>query len=182
MDTSNVSSITYKSVFKASLFEVDEVSLTLTSGKSLTHHVVKRKPTVTILPVTDNYEIYLISEFRYMHNKTLLELASGFIDQGETPLQAAKREAEEELGIKATNWEEIISVDQNASVIDAKYKIFLAKGLEIGTPKPLDDEAIRVVKMPLEKALSLVLSGQITTSESIIGILLLDTLRKEKRI
>lgn len=182
MDKSNVTSIDYETVFNATLFDVEKASLTLTSGKKLTHFVVRRHPTVSVIPVTDAQEIYMVSEYRYMHKKTLLELASGFIDKGETALQAAQRELEEELGIKARQWEQLIHVDQNASVIDAQYKIFLAKGLELGKPRPTEDEAIRVVKVPLDEALNLVLTGQITTSESIIGILLVDRLRRDKKL
>ncbi|HEV2339480.1 MAG TPA: NUDIX hydrolase [Patescibacteria group bacterium] len=171
-----------KQVFSAKLFHVDEVQLTYSDGDNVTHHVAIRKPTVSVFPLTDQYELYLVSQYRYLLEKQSLEAMAGFINEHETPLHAAKRELQEETGIRAEQFEFLRSIDISASVFLAKNYLFLAKGLTLGEPHPDLHESIEVVKVPLDVAVQKVMDGEITASSSIIGILLLDRLRKEKKL
>jgi len=171
--------ISSKSVFKAKLFEVDELSIKYPTGRAVTHHLVKRDPTVVVFPITPKGEVYLVKQYRYMLKKITLEALAGFIDEGETPLQAAKRETKEEAGIQAGSWEEMIRMDMAGSVVDAPVHMFLAQDLEIGESAPEEDEDIEVVKMSLKEALQNVFSGEITTSATIAGLLMLEKLLKK---
>ncbi len=182
MSQKNLDPLSEKTIFKAKLFDVSEVGIKLKSGREVVHHVAKRRPTVCVLPLTKNNEVYLVSQYRYMLKKNSLELMAGFIDAGEDPLTAAKRELDEETGIKAKNWKELMTVDMSASVFNAVSYLFLAQDLEQGIAHPEEEEDITVVKMPLEEAVEKVITGQMTTTMSIIGILLLDKLVKEKKI
>ncbi len=182
MSQKNQDPLFEKEVFKAKLFDVSEVGLKLKSGREVIHHVAKRRPTICVLPLTETNEIYLVSQYRYMLKKDSLELMAGFIDAGEDPLTAAKRELDEETGIKAKKWKELMAVDMSASVFDAVSYLFLAQDLEQGVAHPEEDEDITIIKMPLAQAVEKVITGQMTTTMSIIGILLLDKLIKEKKI
>lgn len=183
MSDSQIEKISSKSVLHAKLFDVEEHHLKLKSGREVTHHVVKRLPVVVIFPITNNYDIYLVSEYREMFGKTILAAAAGFMDkEGEKSLDAAKREAKEELGITASQWEQFAKVELAGSVINGQANLFLARDIEKGDQSPEDDEQIEVVKMPLEEAVRKVMLGEINNSATIIGILMLDKMRKEKKL
>ncbi len=171
-----------KTVLESSLFHVVQSELVYPSGRLVTHHDIYRQPTVSVFPITPTYEIYLVTEYRYLLKKTMLEAMAGFMNTNETPLAAAKRELQEETGLKAEQWELLRTIDMAASVIKAQSHLFLAKGLEEGIATPEEDEDITLIKMPLEEAVQKVMTGEITTSASTIGILLLDRLRKEKKL
>ncbi|MDP2585441.1 MAG: NUDIX hydrolase [Candidatus Levybacteria bacterium] len=174
--------VSQKPIFKANLFDVKEVSFEDEKGKRKVHYVAERVPIVSVFPLTDSYEIYLISEYRYMLKKTVLQAVSGHIEKKESTILAAKRELKEESGISAHQLEEIARVEMSGSVFKSKSYLFLAKGLEIGDNKLDEDEEITLVKIPLSEAVEKVMSGEINHSTSMLGILLLDKLRMQKKL
>lgn len=174
--------ISQKSVFQAELFDVREIKLINSNGKARTHHIAKRDSTISVFPLTNNNEIYLVSQYRYILGRESLESVAGFIDKKETSLSAAKRELKEETGITATQWEEIAKIEIAASVFKGAAHLFLAKGLEIGFPSSVEGEDIKLVKISLKQALAKVMSGEINVSATIVGILMLDELRRKKKI
>lgn len=181
MNDTKITSV--KSVFSAKLFDVEEYQLHLSSGRDVTHHVAHRLPVVVIFPITSTYEIYLVSEYRYMLQKTILSAAAGFMDKkGEKPLDTAKRETKEELGITASQWEEFATVEISSSVFHGQAHLFLAQDLQIGNMELEEDEQIEVVKMSLDEAVKKVMTSEINNSATMIGILMLDKMRKEKKL
>lgn len=174
--------VSRKSVFKAKLFDVKEIVFKNKSGREKIHHIAQRNAVVTIFPLTDKYEVYLISQYRYMLDKTVLEAISGYVNKKETTITAAKRELKEEAGISTTQLEEIARVEIAGSVFRSKGYLFLAKGLELGKTNLDEDEEISMVKMPLTQAVEKIMLGEITHASSIIGILMLDKLMREKKL
>jgi ADP-ribose pyrophosphatase len=165
-----------KPVFKAELFTVREIEIEANKKKFIQHDVI-RNPVVTVFALNDNNEIYLISQFRRLLERTTLEAVAGFIDEGETPLIAAKRELKEEIGLQASNWRELSVVNMAGSVTKGEAHLFLATGLTIGEPEPEDDEDITPVLTPFEKAVEKVLKGEIDIATTMAGILLIDKLK-----
>ena len=178
MSQCNIDAIKVKNVLKTFAFDVEEYDISLTSGRKVIHTVVKRRPTVVVIPVTEDGYVYLIKQYRYLFGEILLEAVAGFVDKDESPLHAAKRELKEETGISAGSWEEVAKLDMAASVIKAQVHLYLCRDLELGTPEPEEDEDIEVVKMSLKDAIDKVLQGEITTSATATGLLLIDKILK----
>jgi len=174
--------ISSKTVLHTKLFDVKEIKLQYQNGNRVIHHAAERKKTAIVFPLTDNYELYLVRQYRYLLKKTTIEAVAGYFDAGETPLQCAKRELSEEGGITALQWELLLQTQMGSSVFEAKEYLFLAKELELGKAHPDEGEEITLIKMPLEKAVEKVFLGEINNSGSIIGIMILDRLRREKKL
>lgn len=172
--------ISQKSILKTERFEIKETEIEVSQGKKKTRHDVFRRSTVVVFPLTDSYEIYLISQYRYLYKKNIIDAVAGFIEEGENALVAAKRELKEETGLIATQWEEIARIEMSASAIKATAHLFLAKGLEISESEPEEGEKINLFKVPLAQAVEKVILGEINMSATMVGILLLDKLKKEK--
>ncbi len=177
---SKIRVVSQKPVFKAKLFKVFETKLV--AGKTHTHFDIRKDPVVSVFPVNDKGEIYLLSQYRYFFKDYIVEEVAGYIDKGEKPLAAAKRELQEEAGIKAAKWTQLGSADLAASIIKGEYYLFLAQDLKLGSAQPEDDEDISVITMPLADAVDMVLSGKIRTAISMFGILLLDKLKQEGKL
>ena len=171
-----------KTILSSELFEVTQARYKLPGGKIKTREDVIRKPTVCVFPLEGD-SIYLISEYRELWGERMLHSVAGFVDKkGETTLDTAKRELMEEAGIEASQWEEISRFRLAASVIKGTTSLFLVKDLDFVGQKLEDDENIKVVKITLRDAVKKVLSGEISDSATIIGILLIDNLRRQKKI
>lgn len=74
---------------------IDTFSL---KGKTFKKEVVEHSASVGIIPIIDNDKILLIRQFRHAVNKYLIEIPAGKIENDEKPIEAAKRELEEETG------------------------------------------------------------------------------------
>jgi 8-oxo-dGTP pyrophosphatase MutT (NUDIX family) len=174
--------VSQKTILRTELFDVKEINLEDSKGKRRIHHEAERVPIVSVFPLTDKYEIYLISQYRPMLKKTVLEAVAGHIEKKETIIAAARRELKEETGIEAQQLEEIARIQMSGSVFKSTANLFLAKGLEIGDNNLDDTEEISVVKMPLTTAVEKVMLGEINHATSMIGIMMLDKLRMEKKL
>jgi ADP-ribose pyrophosphatase len=177
----NVKILSRKPVFKASLFTVREIEFEINNKKFIQHDVV-RDPVVSVFALTDKNEICLISQYRRLLEKVTLEAVAGFINEGETPIKAAKRELKEETGLEAENWQEIKVVNTAASVTKGQAHLFLARDLKAGVPEPEDDEEITLVKMPFEDAVEKAITGEIDIATTIAGILIIDKLMQRKEL
>lgn len=171
-----------KNIFKKEFLSLSEVTLQLRNGDTKIHYNAERVSTVAVFPITEAGDIYLVSQYRYLHDKTLLEAVAGTIDMGEKPFETAKRELHEEAGIRALSWQEIAVVDLAASYVKAKTFLFLARDLTLGDHAQEEDEEITIKKMSIDEAVEKVMQGEITTASSIIGILMIDKLKKEGEI
>lgn len=171
-----------KVVYKARLFEVKEQEILLPNNKKHIYATVERRPTVSVFPLTDKNDLYLVSEYRQLFEKKILGAVAGHIDENETSLAAAKRELKEEVGMLASHWEEIARIEKSASVIKETCHIFLARDLEQGKPEPDEVENIELVKLSLKEAALKVMSGEINNAATMIGILMLDKLRTERKL
>lgn len=171
-----------KPIFKAKYFTVEEAKVVYPDGSAHMHHNVIRTPSVSVLPLNEKKELYLIKQHRYLVGKDMIEAVAGMVDEGETSLTTAKRELQEEAGITASHWELLFKIEGAASMTRIPHSIFLCRDLEITRPRFDDSEYIELIKISIPEALQKVMQGEITTASTIIGILYLDKLRREKKI
>ena len=86
-------------------------------------------------------------------------------------LESAKRELKEETGLKAEKWTQIMTIHTSNSVTDEEGYVFLAEGLTQGETEFEETEVLQIKTLPFREALEMVMSGEITDSLSIAGIL-----------
>lgn len=101
---------------------------------------------VVVLGLTPEGSLILTEEYRHPAGKILLGCAGGYIDQGETPLMAAKREFLEETGYSAATFE-IIGCAYPYPGLSSQYVIYtLAKNAVCTAKQTLEpSETIRII-------------------------------------
>ncbi len=115
--------------------------------------------------------ILLERQYRHAAQSMMWELPAGRIDDGETPLTAAKRELLEETGYRARHWKRILYFYVSPGFLDETMTIYLASGLEAGPAQPEADEKIAVRFFGLSEAKRMALEGRIRDAKTIAGIL-----------
>jgi ADP-ribose pyrophosphatase len=140
-------------------------------GKAGIFGVVNAVGGVSALPIDADDFVYLTQEFRYGIERNSIEAASGGVNRHEAPVDGAKRELAEELGITAETWTELGQVDPLTSVIVSPQRLFLAQNLSFSKATPEGTELITTIRIKLEAALKLVDSGKITHAPTCVLIL-----------
>ena len=160
-----------KEIYRDPWIEVQLDDVLRPDGNPGTHSIVRMKSGVSVLPIDQSGNVYLTDEFHYGIGRDSIEVVSGGIESGEDRLATAKRELEEELGIRAERWEYLGSVDPFTTIIVSPTALYLARELSFGETAPEGTEQIRTVKMTLDEAARRVMSGKITHAPSCVLIL-----------
>jgi ADP-ribose pyrophosphatase len=158
-------------VYRNRWIAVREDHVVRPDGQDGVFGIVTMKPGSTVLAVTDEFDVYLTREYKYGIQQYSLELVSGAIDTDETPLEAAMRELEEELGYQANHWIDMGVVNPFTTVINSPNYMFIAQGLS-KTEQRLDEgEILTFEKVHLDMAFQMVMEGRITHGASSVLIL-----------
>lgn len=154
-----------------SFIDVQEDQVLQPDGKPGSYATVKMKPGVAVLPVDDEGNVYLVKQFRYALKRESLEVVCGAIDGDEQPLEAAKREVKEELGIEASEWLELGMFDIDTSIVNCPVFLFGLRNFKFSSTEREGTETMKKVRMSLEEAVEKVMDSEITHSPSCILIL-----------
>ena len=159
-----------KKIYENDFFKVFEDDVIKPDGKDGKYAIIHLKPGACVLPVDDEGNIYLTRQFRYALGRKDLEVAAGAIED-EDRLEAAKREAREELGIEAEDWTEMGKIESDTSITNSTTYLFLARKLTFREPEREGTEQIKTVKMKLGEAMQKVMSGEITHGQTCVLVL-----------
>ncbi len=125
---------------------------------------------VTIVPLDDRQNLYLIKENKYLPGE-IITLPAGVSKKGENLLKTAKRELKEEAGLKAKKWQSLGYFWAAPGRSTHKGWIFLAQELTEDKQRLEGGEVIEVIKIPFKKAIEMIKNGKITDAWAIIPIL-----------
>lgn len=140
-------------------------------GDDGTYIVAQLKPGVSVLALDDDEHVYLTEEFHYGVGRVTIEAVSGGVERGEDALETAKRELREEAGIEASEWTDLGIVDPFTANVVSPTRLYLARRLSHVGQDLEGTERIRVVKVPLNAAIRMVLESTITHGPTCVLIL-----------
>jgi ADP-ribose pyrophosphatase len=140
----------------------------LQNGQLLDCHLLEYNDEILVFAVTKNQEVVLIRQYRHGAEKVILELPGGSVDEGESPLEAAKRELMEETGYSSDTLIELACGSPNPAIYRNRIFSFLAIDVEpTGKQSVYDAEAVEVLLMPLSEVVELARSGEFIHSLNI---------------
>ncbi|HEY7143791.1 MAG TPA: NUDIX hydrolase [Streptosporangiaceae bacterium] len=147
-------------------------------GSVVSREVVQHPGAVGVVALDDAGRVLLIRQYRHPVGRLLWELPAGLRDMaGEPPLVTAERELLEEAGYRASDWRVLTDYFSSPGISTERLRIYLARGLtevpEQQREYVREHEEAHLVPawVPLEQAVSLLLSGELHNGVTAIGIL-----------
>lgn len=125
------------------------------------YYVVELPTTVCAVAITEENEVLMVRQYRHPIKETLLEIPGGFIDEGETPEEAMRRELKEETGYEFTTVKNVGRIAANPGVLDNYTYLFLAQGGKKTSEQKLDqNEELEVEKISIPELKDLFLENK----------------------
>lgn len=159
--------------FHGKIINVEHWQVSLPNGKQALREVVRHNGAAAIVPVDDAGYVTLVRQHRVVAGRFTWEIPAGKLDTpDEDPFSAAKRELEEETGLRAENWRLLSRIDTTPGFCTERIALYLATGLSQHNTHPDEDEFLHITKIPLQEAVELCLKGELRDSKTVIGLLM----------
>ena len=166
-----------KTVYKGRIINLRLDSVVLENGNTAMREVVEHPGAVGIVALKDNGDIVMVKQYRKAAEQELFELPAGKLEQGEDPADCAARELTEETGYTAGDLRYLVSFYTSPGFSNEILHMFLATGLSQGKNNPDDDEMVETVEISRDRAMDMILKGEIKDGKTIAGILLLSIVK-----
>jgi len=159
-----------ETVYAGRLVDVRVERFRHADGEVVTREVVRHRGAVGIV-AHDEDAVWLVRQPRESVGEgALLEIPAGRLDvEGETPLQAARRELAEEIGRDAERWEPIVVYYTGAGFTDERVHLFHAGGLFEAHAESGENERIEIVRWPLAELDAAI--AECRDAKTLIGLL-----------
>lgn len=151
-------------------------------GRGIYGKVHFKNIAIGVIVLDEKMNTYLVGQYRFPIEKYSWEIPEGGCPLGMLPIDGAKKELEEETGLRAHSWEKILEMHLSNSVSDEHCIIYLAYDIEQHLPSPEETEQLIVKKLPFEEAYMLVEDGTITDSITVAAFLKVKLMIADGRI
>lgn len=169
-------------LFHGKIIQVRLDKAELENGAVVDREVVEHPGGVSVAVLTENNELLFVRQFRYPYGETILELPAGKLEKGEDPFEAVKREQKEETGTTGTGYVSLGNIYPTPGYTNEIIRMWACRVESWGEQDPDDDEFIEVERIPLDKAVKMVLQGQLPDAKTQIGILKTAALVKDGKL
>ena len=154
------------------------IDLTLERWGDNEREIVEHPGSVAIVAVDGDQRVWLVRQLREAARKQLVELPAGARDEGEEPLDAAKRELREECGLTGGDWRELAAFWTTPGFCREYMHLYLAEGVKVGEADPDEDEEVEIVHWHVDELATKL--GEIEDAKTLVGLLLFLHLRSAR--
>jgi len=164
--------VTSELIFDGKVVHLYKDTVELPGGVTSLREYVKHLGAVCVIPVTDEGEVILERQYRYAVDRILIEIPAGKLDYaGEDFREAALRELREETGATAAELIDMGDYFGSPAIMGEQIRMFMARGLTFGENDLDEDEFLEVFRVPIAKAVEMVMAGEISDGKTQCAIL-----------
>lgn len=170
-------------MYKGKIISLRRDKALLPNGNTATREVVEHNGGVCVAALTDNDEVLFVRQFRYPYMEIIPEIPAGKRDSAEEdPFECGRRELKEETGATAEKFIPLGKLYPSPGYCGEIIWMYAATGLSYGEQNPDDDEFLTVEKIPLDKVVEMILSGEITDAKTQAAVLKLKVLKDQGKL
>ena len=166
--------ISSEEIFAGNFLQICRDVVSLPDGRHTTREYVVHPGAVMIVALLDDGRIVLERQYRYPLQTVMIEFPAGKLDAGESSLDGAQRELQEETGYTAHEWAKAGVLHPAISYSTEFIDIWFARGLTPGEQQLDSGEFLDVISATPEELMKWCGSGQVTDAKTLTGMLWLN--------
>ena len=160
-----------KEIYDGKIIKLKLDEALLPNGSTALREVVEHPSGVAVAALTDENELLFVRQYRYPFKEVVLELPAGKLEKGMTPLENGKRELLEETGAVGYNYVSLGAMMVSPGFCNEVVHLFMCR-IDHFEKQHLDDDAfVNVEKIPLDKAVEMVINNQMFDGKTQLAIL-----------
>lgn len=156
----------------SAFLRMEQLDMRAPSGAEVQRTVIRHPGAVAVVAV-DGEDVVLISQYRAPIDQTILEIPAGKLDvPGEDLEEAARRELEEEVGLRAGPMELIASMWTAPGFADERMWIYLARDVTRVAARPhgAEEEVAEIVRVPIADVAAMLTNNELEDAKTIVGL------------
>jgi 8-oxo-dGTP pyrophosphatase MutT (NUDIX family) len=159
-----------ETVYEGHFITVQHNRYRYADGEEVERDIVRHPGAVGIV-CHDERDLWLVKQPRQaVNDPDVLEIPAGKLDEeGESPLEAGKRELAEEIGKAASEWEHLHTFFTSPGFTDEVCHVYLATGLSDASAEVEEHERIDIEVRPLAELDAII--DEVEDSKTLIGLL-----------
>ncbi len=156
-------------IFQGKIISLQVDHVRLPNGETATREIVRHPGAVAVMAFADG-KLLVVEQYRKALEKSQVEIPAGKLERGEDPLEAAKRELEEETGYRCGSIRHVSSFYTSPGFADEVMHLYLAEDLTRGEANLDEDEFLECGAITLEEARQYMAEGRISDAKTILAV------------
>lgn len=152
--------------------EIDRVQLP--HGPEVDIELVRHQGSVVILPMPSPTELILVRQYRHAVGRYLWEVPAGSLSKGEDPLDGARRECHEEIGLVPGRIEQVAALYPTPGF--CTELMFFFRCTDLQQPSTVahqdEDEHVEPRTFTLDEIREMLRSGEVADMKTAVGLTL----------
>jgi ADP-ribose diphosphatase len=157
-------------IYEGHVLNVRVDDVVLPNGRTSKFEIIEHNGGVCVIAQPTPDSIVLVRQYRPATGRVLLEAPAGKLENGEDPLECARRELVEETGYRCERMRHLWTFFTAPGFCSELLHLFVAEGLTPGAAQPEENESIDVVVMRIEEAWAMVERDELPDAKTQIAL------------
>ncbi|WHX47438.1 NUDIX hydrolase [Paenibacillus woosongensis] len=155
-------------IFTGKVISLQVDTVQLPDGTEGKREIVKHPGAVAVLAIHEG-RLLLVDQYRQALGRCELEIPAGKLEHGEDPMEAARRELEEETGYRCSRLSLLHSFYTSPGFADELIHLYLAEDLKAGNASPDEDEFLEIIEATFAETQQYIAEGRISDAKTILA-------------
>lgn len=160
-----------RTVYSNRWLTVNLADVELPDGRHLDHYLLRQRPVAVAAIVNESDQVLMLWRHRFIPDSWGWELPAGVVDVGETPIETAAREAEEETGWRPRDLQPLLQMHPAGGLSDCVHHVFWTRQADHVGAATDTHESERIAWVPLKEVPDLVERGELRESNAVAATL-----------